>query len=97
MLDVYLIDRVVWLKTGPADAYGEPGDTTEEPVQARIDRRTRRVLDFGGEEVYAAGSVLMRQRPGHADRLRFDGRDHAILQVQDRRTFAASHYEVFVA
>jgi hypothetical protein len=97
MIGAYLTDTVTWKKSQGGDAWGSPAAPVETAVKARIDRRTRLVRNFAGEEVTAAGSVLLLDKPGHEDLLTFDGADHAILAVAERKAWGVSHYEVYVS
>jgi ketosteroid isomerase-like protein len=97
VIDLYLTESVVWKRPGAPDKWGTPAAGTEQTIPARIERTTRLVRDFSGREVTSDAAVLMREQPAHDDTLHFDGRDHPILRIAEKKSFSVSHYQVYVA
>lgn len=98
MIDVYLKDTVSIVTPAEADKFGDPvGDDTVASVNARVNWKTKLVRNFAGEEVVAAGTVLLKASPDHAAQIRIDDVDHAILAIAEKKHFSVSHYEVAIA
>lgn len=98
MLNAYFIDSIVLVQK-TYDKWGEPLADTLVTFSGRIERKTRLVRNFAGEQVvsgamvYAPSSLTIT----HVDRLRFDGTDHVILSINTQADFSVSHQEVFIA
>jgi len=97
LLGIYRTETITWRRAATPDQWGERGNPTDTPIPARVTWKTRLVRNFAGEEVAAAGSVLMDQMPGHDDLIRVNYIDHAILAIDEVQDFSVSHYEVFIA
>ena len=92
MINIYLIDTVV-IKKITYDQWGEPSETTET-VKARVVYKTHLVRNFAGEQVVSLASVMLKNRTlSHADKITFDGIDHAILNISKARGFS---YQILI-
>lgn len=58
MIKVYLTDHV-WLVHTVIDQWGEPMTVTHTPLNGKLVYKTRKVIDFKGEEVISEFSVLL--------------------------------------
>lgn len=93
----YTTDSIEWIQSGGRDQWGEPLAPTVVSVLARVDRSQRLVRDFSGQEVMAAGFVLMtagRPTPG-ADKLKWDGEEHLVIAVTEKRSYSRRAYWVY--
>jgi len=93
-LSRYTTDAIEWVRGGGRDQWGEPLAPTVTPILGRIDRSQKLVRDYSGQEVIAAGAVLLTAglpKPG-ADRLRFDGVDHLVIAVTEKRSHSRRAY-----
>ncbi len=98
MITAYAKDDIVLVQANAPDQWGEPSAPTEITKKARVDMTTRLVRDFKGEEVTAAGTVLMKTKPGHDDKVRIDGEERAIIGIAEQKMFSRiSHYEVYLS
>ena len=98
MLNAYFVDSIVLVQSGGVDKWGEPLPVTLVSFKGYIARRTRLIRNFAGEEVVSSATVLTPYDLTiiHEDKLRFDGSDHAILNIAEQKHFSKTHYEVFV-
>jgi len=98
MLNAYFTDAIVLVRKS-FDKWGEPLADVLVSFDGRIERKTRLVRDFAGEQVisgamiYAPSTLTIT----HVDQLRFDGADHVILSINTMADFSVTHQEVFVA
>ena len=98
MASIYMQDTVTWVRSGGADAFGEPLGNTETTVKCRMNLPTRIVRDMTGSEVAASGPILFPQQPAHGDSLVIDGVTRPIVAFSSKRSLGAvAHWEVFVA
>ena len=101
MLNAYFVDPIVLVAApNPAqDKWGEPLPVTLVSFKGYIDRKTRLIRNFAGEQVVSSALVLTPHDLTiiHEDKLRFDGEDHAILNIAEQKHFSKTHYEVFCA
>ena len=98
MVGVYFTDSITWVRAAGVDQWGEPLTATEVSIRARVNWKTRLVRNFAGEQVIAAGTVLVSDKPSHEDNVEIDGVLHVILAIHEKKVFATvSHYEVFFA
>jgi hypothetical protein len=94
MIGAYLIDRVIIVTTTEA-AFGEPGTETTETVKARIEWRTKKVLNFVGEEVVSEKQVMIRPRPlNHSQKIRIGAFDWPIIGISRAADFRERLIEV---
>lgn len=99
MIGTYSRDSVTWLQGAALNSYGDPSaPPAEKAVNARIDWKSRRITNAGGEEVISAGMVRMAEAPNPGrDKIRVDGVEHIILAVRTVRSFSrVSHHEVYI-
>ena len=97
MIESYLTDTVTWAKSNGRDQWGTAIAPTEVLTAARVDWKTRLVRNTIGEQVVAAGSVLVREAPGHEDTFEINGVRHAILAVAEKKDFGIQFYEAYIA
>lgn len=53
MIDAYLVDSIIIIKSGGRDEWGEPEDSEEISVMGKIEYKTRLIKEIGSEEVTA--------------------------------------------
>ena len=98
MVGIYLTDTITWVRAAGVDQWGTPLTPVSASISARVDWRTKLVRNFAGEQVVAAGSVLVGDKPGHNDNFIIDGAAHVLIAIHEKKLFAAvSHYEVWIA
>lgn len=87
MINAYLIDTVI-IKKITYDQWGETSESTEI-IKARVIYGSRLVRNFAGEQVVSSAQVMLKNRTlSHADKITFDGIDHAILNISKARGFS---------
>lgn len=93
----YMTDSLEWIQSGGRDQWGEPLDATTISITGRIDRSQKLVRDNAGQEVVAAGSVLMTAGPPTpgADKLKWDGIEHPVIAVDEKRSHSRRTYKVY--
>ena len=97
MLDVYMTDSAVWVRSAGTDQWGDPLPPVRETVRCRIDWRTKLVIGPTGEQEIASGVMCVKQRPSHEDNYEVDGANHIILRVDEKKVYGRlSHYEVWL-
>lgn len=62
MIKVYLTDHV-WLVHTVIDKWGEPMTVTHSPLNGKLVYKTRKVIDFKGEEAISEFSVCWLLQP----------------------------------
>jgi hypothetical protein len=98
MLDAYCIDTITLVRSGGYDKWGEPKATTNVVFSGRVERKTKLIQNFKGEQavstamIYIPGDIAVTQE----DKLNFDGADHYILNILKIADFRNSHWEVYV-
>lgn len=99
MLNAYFVDSIVHVQSTGVDKWGEPLPVVLVTFKGRIDRKTRLVRNFAGEQVVSAAMILVPSSLTvlHQDKFRFDGEDHAILNIAEQKHFSKTHQEIFVA
>jgi ketosteroid isomerase-like protein len=99
MLDLYLTDTVTWVRVSEPDEWGTRSELARTPVKARVEKKTRLVRTFDGEEVASGASVLLAAEPGHADRICLFGDtvDRAVVAVDEVKDFQVRGYRAFLA
>lgn len=98
MITAYCVDSI-GVKTITRDpVYHEPTETTVQ-VMGRVEWKTRLVRNMKGEEVVASAMVYLplSVTPTHETRIVFEGIDHAIVAIERKSDFSASHWEVWIA
>lgn len=88
---------MTWLKSTSADQWGTPNPPQSVTLKCRLNRKTRWVRNYAGQEVISEASILMREQPTHEDKFQFDGREHIVLSIAEKKAWQRSHFEVFVA
>jgi len=96
MISAYLTDTVTIETPSGVDRWGENTGTAAETVKGRIKFKNKVVRNDRGEQVVAAASVLLKDRPSPLARITFDGRSHAILSVERSQDFGTVAWEVSV-
>jgi len=91
-----MVDTVI-IKTITIDEWGEPTET-ESTVKGRIDYKTRMVRNEKGEQVVSSARIMIDSKVSitHQDKLYFDTRDHAILNINKKKDFSNQYIEVDV-
>lgn len=97
LLGIYRTETITWRKAADPDQWGERAAPTDTSISARVIWKTQTVRNFAGDEVVAAGHVLMEELPDHEDLIRIGTVDHIILAINEIQDFTVSHYEVFIA
>ena len=97
MIESYLTDSVVIVRT-TKDKWGEVSATALATHAARVEWQSKMVLDRAGQEVVAAGRILVANDADilHSDLLRVEGDDHGIIQIRIAKDFAARLKEVWI-
>jgi hypothetical protein len=98
MLNAYFTDSIVLVQKS-FDKWGEPLADVLVTFDGRIDRKTRLVRNFAGEQVVSGAMVYVPATLTitHVDQLRFDGSDHVILSINTMTDFSETHKEVYAA
>ena len=98
MLSAYCIDSIVLVRKS-FDKWGEPLADVLTTFDGRIERKTRLVRNFAGEQVVSGAMIYVPSTLTitHVDQIRFDGADHVILSINTMADFSESHKEVYVA
>ena len=96
-LSRYKIDTLEWIQAGTPDQWGEPGTPTTTAILGRIDRSQALVRDYNGEEVTAAGRVLMSEGPPTPgkDKLKWDGEEYVVISYEELRNHSRRAYWVY--
>jgi hypothetical protein len=99
MLDAYFVDAITLVRSNGYDKWGEPLATTSVSFSGYIERKTRLVRNFAGEQVVSSAMIYCPATLTitHEDKMNFDGADHVILNIVKQKDFSATHIEVFVA
>jgi len=96
VIGAYTTDQATWIKP-VKNQWGEQQPPTETEVRCRITRANRLVRDATGTEVTSSSQLLIETKPEPDDKFRFDDRDHVVIAIQEKKSFARSHWEVFLA
>jgi len=97
MIGAYLTDEITIIKSAGVDKWGEPLTPEEIETKARIDYKTRLVRNFAGEQVVSSATILLKNRElSHEDKIKFDGIEHAILNIAKKKDFSNQYLEVAV-
>ena len=98
MLNAYFTDSIVLVQKS-FDKWGEPLPDVLLSFAGRIDRKTRLVRNFAGEQVVSGAMAYVPSTLTitHVDQLRFDSTDHVILSINLQADFSSVYQEVFVA
>jgi len=95
MLNAYMVDSII-IKIVTYDEWGEPSEV-ETTVKGRIEYKTRMVRNMQGEQVVSSARIMLDNRTlNHRDKLYFDSRDHAILNIGKKKDFSNQYLEVDV-
>ena len=99
MINAYFVDAITLVRHNGYDKWGEPLATTNVSFNGYIERKTRLVRNFAGEQVVSSAMIYCPATLTitHEDKMSFDGADHAILSIVKQKDFSATHIEVFVA
>lgn len=99
MLNAYFVDAITLVRSGGYDQWGEPLPTTSVAFDGYIERKTRLIRNYAGEQVISSAMIYCPSTlvVTHEDKMNFDGADHSILSIVPQKDFSATHIEVFVA
>jgi hypothetical protein len=99
MLDAYFVDAITLVRSGGFDQWGEPLAVTNVAFNGYIERKTRLIRNFAGEQVVSSALIYCPSTLviTHDDKVNFDGADHSILSIVLQKDFSATHNEVYVA
>jgi hypothetical protein len=99
MLDAYFVDAITLVRSGGFDQWGEPLAVTNVAFNGYIERKTRLIRNFAGEQVVSSAMIYCPSTLTitHDDKMNFDGADHSILSIVLQKDFSATHNEVYVA
>jgi len=100
MIDAYLKKNAITLKTsGGTDIYNEPEATADTALDARVIWKSQLVRDAHGDQVVSSAEIWIKDRtpmPTHADKVRLDGVDRAIITVSKADDFNTQFLKVFL-
>jgi hypothetical protein len=88
MFSIYQQDSITWVRHGTRDQWNEPAAATDVAIKARVDWRTKLVIDWNGEQVLASGSVILDSKPDHEDNLEINSISHIIIAVEEIKSFS---------
>jgi hypothetical protein len=99
MISAYCVDAITLVRSGGFDQWGEPLLTTSVAFNGYIERKTRLIRNFAGEQVVSSALIYCPSTLviTHDDKVNFDGADHSILSIVLQKDFSATHNEVYVA
>lgn len=99
MLDAYFVDAITLVRSNGYDQWGEPLATTCVAFDGYIERKTRLIRNFAGEQVVSSAMIYCPSTlvVTHEDKVNFDGADHVILNIVKQKDFSATHTEIYVA
>jgi len=99
MINAYFVDAITRVRHNGYDKWGEPLATTSVSFNGYIERKTRLVRNFAGEQVVSSAMIYCPATLTitHEDKMNFDGADHVILNIVKQKDFSATHTEIYVA
>lgn len=95
MFGNYTTDRVTRIQT-PTNQWGERQTPVESEKKARITRKNRIVRDATGSEVTSSSQLLTTFQPELTDTFRFDGIDHTVIAIHEKRAYGNAGWEIFL-
>lgn len=98
MIEPYLIDTVIIVgKT--MDEWGETLTTTTTSVKGRVEWGVRLLRNFAGEQTQSSGMVKVAATTtvSHANSVRIENVDYAIVNIVERKDFATRFKEIYLA
>jgi len=89
MINTYLKDILRLKFLAGTDSWGTPLPRTWLDTRGFIERKTKRVTSFKGEEVVASISVLVFRRPeiDHTTVVEIDEAEWTIMSIEEQRDF----------
>lgn len=99
MIGAYCVDVITLVRSNGYDQWGEPLATTSVAFDGYIERKTRLIRNFAGEQVISSAMIYCPSTLviTHEDKVNFDGTDHVILNIVKQKDFSATHTEIYVA
>lgn len=99
MIGSYMVDTLTIVRHATLDQWNEPGTATLELTTGYIEWGSKLVRNLQGEQVVAAARVWLEYDSTltHEDKIRIDGVDHSILQIETHKDFEARATVVYIA
>lgn len=104
MINAYMTDDISVIYSNGNDIHGEPLATTTVEMKAYIVWETRLVSGIPGEKVISTPYVsrgrvyvMPERRITHADIIKIDAVEYAIMDIARAKDFSENHQEVHLA
>lgn len=99
MIGSYMVDPVTIVRHAAPDTFNETGAPTLELTTGYIQWGSKLIRNVQGEQVVAAARVWLEHDAtlNHEDKIRIDGVDHPILQIETPKDFEARATLVYIA
>jgi len=99
MIESYMVDPLTIVRHVAPDSFNEAGTPSFELTTGYIEWGTKLIRNLQGEQVVAAARVWLEYDVtlNHEDKIRIDGVDHSILQIETPKDFEARATLVYIA
>ncbi len=96
MINAYMNDTIT-LKTATTDTWGTK-TFVETALRGRFEFRTKMVRNIQGEQVVSTAKLYLATRAlTHADRIIYESKEYAILNIEQVKDFSAKFLKVDLA
>lgn len=96
MITAYFIDDLTAIFYEGEDDWGEPAASLDVEMTGYADWKTHWIRNIAGEQVVSSGIIYVKYSRtfNHKDRVKIDGIEYAILDIQRGTDFSDNHQEL---
>lgn len=85
MIDLYMTERVKWLRFSDRDQWSEPEPKQARWINAMVKRRSENQFDAQGMMRRSRITIRIKEQPDERDQFEVDGQTRSIMDVEQKR------------